>query len=117
MGELVCNHVAWRVDRDMLHGSTGASVPLDPDKKGFFRYALALDGAGWPDRGGYLQDLKNSNLYNRQIAEWLLRIGGEKALFHDDPAKNSAVRQFFRDVYADVGPSFSKPEVTADGGV
>lgn len=116
MGEIICNHVAWRVRQDLLHRSTGQTIPANPNKKGFYRYALALDGLGWRDNG-YLQDLKNANLYNRQIAEWLLRVGGEKALFHDDATKNTAVRQFFKDVHAEVSPGFAKPTETDDGGV
>jgi hypothetical protein len=88
----------------------------------FFRYALALDGAGWPDNGtagagGYLADIKASGKYNEQIALWLQKIGGEKTLFHDDAGKNAAVRQFFKDVYDAVKPAFATPTVAADGGV
>lgn len=116
MGEIVCNHVAWRVQQDLQHKATGASIPVNPNKKGFFRYALALDGGGWSDNG-YLADLKAANKYNQQIAEWLLRIGGEKVLFHDDSTKNATVRQFFKDTYDEVKPQFLKPTVTEDGGV
>jgi len=116
MGEVVCNHVAWRVDQDLLHKSTGAVIPANPNKKGFFRYALALDGGGWSDNG-YLADLKAAGKYNQQIAEWLFRIGGEKALFHDDLTKNGAVRQFFKDTHDEVKPQFLKPTEPAEGGV
>jgi hypothetical protein len=120
IGEIVCNHVAWRVQQDLQHKATGVPIPANPNKKGFFRYALALDGSGWPDNepnSGYLHDLKAANKYNQQIAEWLLRIGGDKVLFHDDSTKNAAVRQFFKDTYDEVKPQFQKPTEAEDGGV
>jgi hypothetical protein len=118
MGELVCNHVSWRVQQDLRHKATGAAIKANPDKKGFFRYALALNAAGktnWPDNG-YLADLEAAGKFRQQIAEWLQKIGGEKALYHDDPAKNAAVRQFMKDVYDEVKPAFAVPAEAAEGG-
>jgi hypothetical protein len=94
----------------------GTPVPAKPNLKGFFRYALALDGGGWPDNG-YLTDLKAAGKYNEQIALWMQKIGGEKVLYHDDPAKTNAVRQLFKDVYDAVKPAFTKPVEPDDGGV
>ena len=126
MGEIVSDHVAWRVQQDLQHKATGAPIPANPNTKGFFRFALvALDGAGWKwekDSSGqkkdsaYLADLKAANKYNEQIALWLQKIGAEKALYHDDPTKNTAVRKFFQDTYDAVKPAFAMPVEAADGG-
>jgi hypothetical protein len=116
IGEVASNHIAWRVLQDLRNRSRGIPVPANPNLKGFYRYALALDGSGWPDNG-YLADLKTAGRYNEQIALWMLKIGGEKALYHDDPAKTNAVRQLFKDVYNLVKPAFAKPTEPDDGGV
>ncbi|MCI4568154.1 D-alanyl-D-alanine carboxypeptidase family protein [Lysobacter sp. CFH 32150] len=116
MGEVTCNHVAWRVRQDLRNRSRKTPVPTNPNLKGFYRYALALDGGAWRDNG-YLADLKTAGRYNEQIALWMLKIGGERALFHDDPAKNTATRQLFKDVYDRVKPAFDKPTEGDDGGV
>lgn len=119
MGELVCNHVAWRVNQDLQNKATGAAIQSNPNKKGFFHYALALKADGktnWPDNG-YLADLEAAGRFRQQIAEWLQKIGGEKALYHDDPTKNAAVRQFMKDVYDEVKPAFAVPPEAPEGGV
>lgn len=119
MGELVCNHVAWRVQQDMQHKAVGTAIPTNPNKKGFFKYALALNASGktnWPDNG-YLADLETAGTFRQQIAVWLQKIGGEKALYHDDTATNSAVRQFMKDVFTEVSPAFAVPTEAADGGM
>lgn len=119
MGELVCNHVAWRVNQDLQHKATGAAIAANPNKKGFFRYALALNAAGktnWPDNG-YLADLETAGKFRQQIAEWLQKIGGDKVIYHDDPTKNAAVRQFMKDVYDEVKPAFAVPIEAPDGGM
>jgi hypothetical protein len=93
----------------------------NPDKKGFFRYALALDGNDWNDNG-YRADLKASGKYNEQIAAWMQKVGGGEALnglkvlYHDDPVKTDFVRQLFKDTYDEVKPLFAKPTVPAEGG-
>jgi hypothetical protein len=115
-GEIFCNHVAWRVHQDLRNRSAGTAIATNPNKKGFFRYALALDGAGWQDNG-YLADLKVAGDYNQQIALWLQKIGGEQGLFHEDAAKNTAVRQFFKDMFDAVKPAFTTPVEPEDGGV
>lgn len=116
MGEVACNHIAWRVLQDLRNRSRGTPVPTNPNVKGFYRYALALDGGGWPDNG-YLADLKTAGRYNEQIALWMLKVGGEKVLYHDDAARTNAVRQLFKDVYNLVKPAFAKPTERDDGGV
>lgn len=119
MGELVCNHVAWRVNQDLQHKATGAAIQANPNKKGFFHYALALKADGktnWRDNG-YLADLEAAGKFRQQIAEWLQKIGGEKVLYHDDPTKNAAVRQFMKDVYDEVKPAFAVPIEAPDGGM
>lgn len=117
MGEMVCNHVAWRVHQDLVHKANGTPIPANPSPKGFYRSALALDASSWPDNG-YLADLKAAGTYNRQIAEWLQKVGGANfMLFHDNASKNTAVRQFFKDVYDAVQPAFAKPTEAPDGTV
>jgi hypothetical protein len=110
MQEVICKHVAWRVQQDLNARATGAAVRPNPDKKGF--YHGVLDQRGAVTDNGYLADIGSD--YNKQAA-WWMRRAGQISLFHDDPTRNTAVRQFFEDTYNDVQPAFTTPAVVRDG--
>ncbi|HZB14910.1 MAG TPA: hypothetical protein VE467_17845, partial [Chryseolinea sp.] len=118
MQEIICDHVAWRVQQDLRLKSAGTPIRTNPDKKGFFRFALSLEPAFNIPGNGYMTHIKAlvPSKLNQQIAIWM-REAGKKSLFHDDATKNASVRQFFEDTYNDVQPQFATPAVAADGGV
>jgi hypothetical protein len=58
---------------------------------------------------------RTAGTYNKQIAVWLDKIGGEKVIYHDDPNKTASVRQFFKDSAAAVAPAYATPAEPADG--
>jgi hypothetical protein len=118
MQEIICDHVAWRVQQDLRLKSAGTPIRTNPDKKGFFRFALSMESAFNIPGNGYIAFIKAlvPSKLNQQIGIWM-REAGKKSLFHDDPTKNAAVRQFFEDTYNDVQPQFITPAVAADGGV
>ena len=120
MQEIICDHVAWRVDQDLKFKRAGTPVRTNPDKKGFYKFALSMESA-FNIQGvsnAYITHIKAMvpSKLNQQIGVWM-REAGKKSLFHDDPTKNAAVRQFIEDSYNDVQPQFLTPAVTADGGV
>ncbi|HEX6226819.1 MAG TPA: hypothetical protein VFZ52_20515 [Chryseolinea sp.] len=118
MQEIICDHVAWRVQQDLRLKSAGTPIRTNPDKKGFFKFGLSLESAFNIPGNGYVAHIKAlvPSKLNQQIGIWM-REAGKKSLFHDDPTKNAAVRQFFEDAYNEVQPQFQTPVVPADGGV
>ena len=120
MQEIICDHVAWRVDQDLKFKRAGTPVRTNPDKKGFYKFALSMESA-FNIQGvsnAYITHIKAMvpSKLNQQIGIWM-REAGKKSLFHDDPTKNAAVRQFIEDSYNEVQPQFLTPAVAADGGV
>ncbi len=118
MGELVCNHVAWRVRKEIDNKWDARPIPAQPALRAFFKYALELADNGLVDaKKRYLKQLGSvdAGQVSRQVGLWV-RDAGVIADFGDGPL-NATAKSLFRATFDAASPAFAIPFEPMDGGI